>query len=189
MGGCVGSTPVQFRVITQKGGVAVGRSGFATGKDNTVECLEAELCLYRLTVRIMIEGTGLAPFKAFTGLVKGLSWPNKRAGDQQAISLHPFLSTRSPQRRSSMHIDSSHCASLNDHRHTHSESHYSMAKHRSQAQFERAKWTLLILAPGWVLQSTITTTLMGMFAWNFGITLREHNEKNSKSSMPTLELT
>ncbi|KAF7561841.1 hypothetical protein G7046_g2319 [Stylonectria norvegica] len=50
-------------------------------------------------------------------------------------------------------------------------------RYSSQAQFERAKWRIAILLPSWVLQIALTMTMIGLFGWRLGDTM-----KNNKSS-------
>ncbi|KZZ94226.1 hypothetical protein AAL_05193 [Moelleriella libera RCEF 2490] len=47
-----------------------------------------------------------------------------------------------------------------------------MASHRSRAQFERARWRAAILVPIWTLQLLLTASMMALFAWRLGHSLK-----------------
>ncbi|KHN97139.1 uncharacterized protein MAM_04736 [Metarhizium album ARSEF 1941] len=62
-----------------------------------------------------------------------------------------------------------------------------MANHRAQAQFERARWRAAVLFPIWALQLLLTTSMMGLFAWRLGDTLKQSDERESAGRVPTIE--
>ena len=62
-----------------------------------------------------------------------------------------------------------------------------MANHRAQAQFDRAKWRLLVLLPVWVLQLLLATVMMGLFSWRLGDTIKHYDERDGKGQTPTIE--
>ncbi|KAJ6441232.1 Centromere protein V [Purpureocillium lavendulum] len=62
-----------------------------------------------------------------------------------------------------------------------------MANHRAQAQFDRAKWRLLVLLPVWVLQLLLATAMMGLFSWRLGDTIKHYDERDGKGQTPTIE--
>ena len=47
-----------------------------------------------------------------------------------------------------------------------------MANHRAAAQFDRAKWRLALLAPLWILQLLLATSMLGLFSWRLGVTVK-----------------
>lgn len=63
-----------------------------------------------------------------------------------------------------------------------------MARHRSQAQFELARWSLWVLVPVWFLQLALTIPLMGIFAWRLGDTLKHYDERKGRGEQPVLEI-
>ncbi|KID98205.1 hypothetical protein MAJ_05836, partial [Metarhizium majus ARSEF 297] len=63
-----------------------------------------------------------------------------------------------------------------------------MANHRAQAQFERARWRAVVLFPIWALQLLLTTSMMGLFAWRLGDTLKHYDERKSAGKVPRIEL-
>ncbi|KAF4982695.1 hypothetical protein FZEAL_1722 [Fusarium zealandicum] len=60
--------------------------------------------------------------------------------------------------------------------------------HRSQAQFDRAKWRLKVLLPTWVVQLVLTTAMMGLFAWRLGDTMKEYRDDDKSNDDPMIEL-
>ncbi|KAF4465777.1 hypothetical protein FALBO_7371 [Fusarium albosuccineum] len=60
--------------------------------------------------------------------------------------------------------------------------------HRSQAQFDRAKWRMTVLLPTWVLQLGLTTSMMGLFAWRLGDSVKANNDGNKHNDDPAIEL-
>lgn len=63
-----------------------------------------------------------------------------------------------------------------------------MARHRSQAHFERARWRLRILAPAWLVSLALTIPLMGLFAWRLGDTLKHYKSREDLGEKPTIEI-
>ncbi|KAG6011633.1 hypothetical protein E4U54_007973 [Claviceps lovelessii] len=63
-----------------------------------------------------------------------------------------------------------------------------MGHHRAQAQFERAKWRRTILFPNWILQLLLTMSMMGLFAWRLGDTLKHYAARNQNGKAPAIEL-
>ncbi|ATY58952.1 hypothetical protein A9K55_003479 [Cordyceps militaris] len=59
--------------------------------------------------------------------------------------------------------------------------------HKSQAQFARAQWRIRLLAPIWASQLLLTMTMMGLFAWRFGDTMRHHGDKVEAGKTPMIE--
>jgi thiol:disulfide interchange protein len=62
-----------------------------------------------------------------------------------------------------------------------------MATHRSQAQFERAKWRAAVLFPVWLLQLLLSMSMMGLFAWSLGNTLKNYDEREKGGKVPAIE--
>ncbi|KAG6002849.1 hypothetical protein E4U21_002734 [Claviceps maximensis] len=63
-----------------------------------------------------------------------------------------------------------------------------MVHHRAQAQFERARWRRTILFPNWMLQLLLTMSMMGLFAWRLGDTLKHYAARNENGKAPAVEL-
>lgn len=63
-----------------------------------------------------------------------------------------------------------------------------MASQRSQAQFDRAKWRLIVLLPFWFLQLSLTGAMVGLFAWRLGDTMKTYEEQDKKGGLPTIEV-
>ncbi|CAG9941290.1 unnamed protein product [Clonostachys rosea f. rosea IK726] len=60
-----------------------------------------------------------------------------------------------------------------------------MPSHRSQAQFQRAKWRLLILAPFWAFQLALALTIAGVFSYRLGECFRARGkEEDEKEDLP-----
>lgn len=62
-----------------------------------------------------------------------------------------------------------------------------MANHRAAAQFDRAKWRLALLAPLWALQLLLATSMMGLFSWRLGDTVKHYDDREQKGETPTIE--
>lgn len=62
-----------------------------------------------------------------------------------------------------------------------------MALHKANAQFARAQWRITILAPIWASQLLLTMTMMGLFAYRFGYTMKHHDEKLQSGGTPAVE--
>ncbi|KAL7951408.1 hypothetical protein V8C42DRAFT_7274 [Trichoderma barbatum] len=62
-----------------------------------------------------------------------------------------------------------------------------MASHRSQAQFQRAKWRLLLLAPAWSLQLTLAFGMLGLFSWRLGDTIHHFEARDKAGKAPVIE--
>ncbi|GJN71280.1 hypothetical protein PLICBS_005343 [Purpureocillium lilacinum] len=62
-----------------------------------------------------------------------------------------------------------------------------MANHRAQAQFDRARWRLAVLLPVWALQVLLATSMMGLFSWRLGDTIKHYDERDQKGETPTIE--
>lgn len=63
-----------------------------------------------------------------------------------------------------------------------------MARHRAQAQFDRARWQLRLLVPLWVLQQLLAVANIGLFSWRLGDTLLHYNEREQADGTPIFEL-
>jgi hypothetical protein len=63
-----------------------------------------------------------------------------------------------------------------------------MGSLRSQAQFESARWRLVILAPIWAFQMLLTLSLTGVFAWRLGDTFKFYSDRERKGELPKLEV-
>ena len=63
-----------------------------------------------------------------------------------------------------------------------------MSLHRAQAQHQRARWRLLVLAPFWALQVVLTLTQAGLFAYRLGDSMEHYKEKDVDGKHPTIEL-
>lgn len=63
-----------------------------------------------------------------------------------------------------------------------------MVLHRQQAQFDRARWRLVMLGPFWLLQSLLTLTTIGLFAWRLHFTITHYAEDEDKGQIPTVEI-
>ncbi|QUC21153.1 uncharacterized protein UV8b_05396 [Ustilaginoidea virens] len=59
-----------------------------------------------------------------------------------------------------------------------------MVSHRAQAQFERARWRTMILLPAWTLQLLLTMSMMGLFAWRLGDTIKHHGQRGRTAKVP-----
>lgn len=62
-----------------------------------------------------------------------------------------------------------------------------MANHKSRAQFDRAKWRLMILAPAWTLQLFLALAMLGLFSWRLGDTVKHYDEREKHGDVPTVE--
>ncbi|KAK0384450.1 hypothetical protein NLU13_8536 [Sarocladium strictum] len=62
-----------------------------------------------------------------------------------------------------------------------------MARHRAQAQFERARWRLWVLVPAWLLQLVFTIPMTGLFAWRLGDTLKHYDQRQRQGEQPVIE--
>ncbi|UNI17691.1 hypothetical protein JDV02_004015 [Purpureocillium takamizusanense] len=62
-----------------------------------------------------------------------------------------------------------------------------MANHRAQAQFDRARWRLMVLLPAWALQTLLAASMMGLFSWRLGDTIKHYDEREKKGETPTIE--
>ncbi|UKZ49812.1 hypothetical protein TrVGV298_004065 [Trichoderma virens] len=62
-----------------------------------------------------------------------------------------------------------------------------MASHRAQAQFQRAKWRLLLLAPAWSVQLTLAFGLLGLFSWRLGDTVHHFEARDKAGKAPVIE--
>ncbi|PNY27265.1 Uncharacterized protein TCAP_02815 [Tolypocladium capitatum] len=62
-----------------------------------------------------------------------------------------------------------------------------MANHRAQAQFDRAKWRLALLAPPWALQLLLATSMMALFSWRLGDTVKHYDEREREGETPTID--
>ncbi|KAH0493022.1 hypothetical protein TgHK011_007945 [Trichoderma gracile] len=62
-----------------------------------------------------------------------------------------------------------------------------MGSHRAQAQFERAKWRLLLLAPAWSVQLTLAFGMLGLFSWRLGDTIRYFDDRDTAGKAPVIE--
>ncbi|KAJ4249413.1 hypothetical protein NW762_012264 [Fusarium torreyae] len=60
--------------------------------------------------------------------------------------------------------------------------------HRAQAQFDRAKWRSMILIPTWVLQLGLSMSMMGLFAWRLGDSMKVNKDDNKHNDDPTIEI-
>ncbi|KAG5982257.1 hypothetical protein E4U55_002148 [Claviceps digitariae] len=63
-----------------------------------------------------------------------------------------------------------------------------MVNHRAQAQFERAKWRRTILFPNWTLQLLLTVSMMGLFSWRLGDTLKHYAVRDQNGKAPGIEV-
>lgn len=55
-----------------------------------------------------------------------------------------------------------------------------MANQRAQAQFDRAGWRLALLGPLWALQLTLALSMMGLFSWSLGNTLKHYGGRRAE---------
>lgn len=62
-----------------------------------------------------------------------------------------------------------------------------MGSHRAQAQFERAKWRLLLLAPAWSVQLTLAFGMLGLFSWRLGDTIHHYDDRDQAGKVPVIE--
>ncbi|KAL6870501.1 hypothetical protein J3F83DRAFT_736549 [Trichoderma novae-zelandiae] len=62
-----------------------------------------------------------------------------------------------------------------------------MGSHRAQAQFERAKWRLLLLAPAWSVQLTLAFGMLGLFSWRLGDTVHHFEARDKAGRAPVIE--
>ncbi|POR35562.1 Uncharacterized protein TPAR_04269 [Tolypocladium paradoxum] len=62
-----------------------------------------------------------------------------------------------------------------------------MANHRAVAQFDRAKWRLALLGPLWALQLLLATSMMGLFSWRLGDTVKHYDDREQEGKTPTIE--
>jgi len=63
-----------------------------------------------------------------------------------------------------------------------------MVYHRKQAQFDRAKWRMIILVPAWVVQMFLYLALMGLFSYRLSNTVTHYNEQEEKGLFPSVEV-
>jgi hypothetical protein len=64
-----------------------------------------------------------------------------------------------------------------------------MASHRAQAQFDRARWRLILLLPFWALQLSITLSLAGLFAYRLGDSIKFYEDRHKLEGLwPKLEI-
>lgn len=60
--------------------------------------------------------------------------------------------------------------------------------HRAQAQFDRSKWRIMLLLPTWVLQLALSMTMMGLFAWRLGDSMKVNKDDNKHNDDPAIEI-
>ncbi|KAF4945514.1 hypothetical protein FGADI_11877 [Fusarium gaditjirri] len=60
--------------------------------------------------------------------------------------------------------------------------------HRAQAQFDRAKWRPMVMIPTWVLQLALSMSMMGLFAYRLGDSMRANKDNDKKNDDPTIEI-
>ncbi|KAF4339251.1 hypothetical protein FBEOM_6843 [Fusarium beomiforme] len=60
--------------------------------------------------------------------------------------------------------------------------------HRAQAQFDRAKWRPMVLFPTWALQLGLSMSMMGLFAYRLGDSMKVNKDDNKKNDDPTVEI-
>ncbi|KAG5799800.1 hypothetical protein H9Q69_001207 [Fusarium xylarioides] len=60
--------------------------------------------------------------------------------------------------------------------------------HRAQAQFDRAKWRLMVMIPTWVLQLGLSMSMMGLFAYRLGDSMKVNKDSDKKNDDPTIEI-
>ncbi|RSL50044.1 hypothetical protein CEP53_008951 [Fusarium sp. AF-6] len=60
--------------------------------------------------------------------------------------------------------------------------------HRAQAQFDRSKWRIMLLLPTWVLQLALSMTMMGLFAWRLGDSMKVNKDDNKHNDDPAIEV-
>jgi len=63
-----------------------------------------------------------------------------------------------------------------------------MVYHRAQAQFDRARWNLLVLVPAWIVQLAVLLTLMGVFSYRLADTVHNYEEQDQQGLVPTVEI-
>ncbi|KAL7797259.1 hypothetical protein V8C37DRAFT_370517 [Trichoderma ceciliae] len=62
-----------------------------------------------------------------------------------------------------------------------------MANQRARAQFDRAKWRLLLLGPAWSLQLALAFGMLGLFSWRLGDTIQNFEARNKAGKAPAIE--
>ncbi|KAF5017421.1 hypothetical protein F66182_10649 [Fusarium sp. NRRL 66182] len=60
--------------------------------------------------------------------------------------------------------------------------------HRAQAQFDRSKWRAMVLIPTWTLQLALTMSMMGLFAWRLGDSMKEKRDDDKENDDPMIEI-
>lgn len=60
--------------------------------------------------------------------------------------------------------------------------------HRAQAQFDRAKWRPMVMIPTWVLQLGLSMSMMGLFAYRLGNSMKVNKDSDKKNDDPTIEI-
>ncbi|KAF4483500.1 hypothetical protein FAGAP_11745 [Fusarium agapanthi] len=60
--------------------------------------------------------------------------------------------------------------------------------HRAQAQFDRAKWRPMVMIPTWVLQLGLSMSMMGLFAYRLGDSMKVNKDSDKKNDDPTIEI-
>jgi thiol:disulfide interchange protein len=60
--------------------------------------------------------------------------------------------------------------------------------HRAQAQFDRAKWRPMVMIPTWVLQLGLSMSMMGLFAYRLGDSMKVNKDNDKKNDDPTIEI-
>ncbi|KAF7547622.1 hypothetical protein G7Z17_g7598 [Cylindrodendrum hubeiense] len=63
-----------------------------------------------------------------------------------------------------------------------------MGSHRKQAQFDRAKWRLMLLLPIWAIQLGLSLTMVGLFGWRLGDTMKTYDDEDKKGGLPVIEV-
>ncbi|KAG7419291.1 hypothetical protein DER46DRAFT_191649 [Fusarium sp. MPI-SDFR-AT-0072] len=60
--------------------------------------------------------------------------------------------------------------------------------HRAQAQFDRAKWRPMVMIPTWLLQLGLSMSMMGLFAYRLGDSMKVNKDNDKKNDDPTIEI-
>ena len=58
--------------------------------------------------------------------------------------------------------------------------------HREQAQFDRARWRLVLLVPIWMVLVALLLCLMAIFAYRLAETIENYEEEDKKGELPVM---